>query len=234
MSLTHSKLVAPTGNREVFRMSTAIQQRRVLAAWESEANEPQELELLVYPIFSEERSDEFDLASTFDRVWLDLELALGAGERANAVQFSTSGPIEHSANGTNFSLPSNGVRLRFVARRARLQLLQSDPIDMTLISAFSPCRGMQTQCIPNTVCCDDGPGAQRMVPKGARECRVLSSNPLAVLRFYDPAEDVRQQGPASEWAEWRPFTGHAYVFDIGLSSGDWDPAAGEAYEVQFR
>lgn len=256
------KLTAPAGGREYLALNPQGP-GKVLASWETQEREPQELELLCYPLFAGEPGIlvQSGIAELYGNLFLDLQLSLGAGELASSVVYSTTGKFMYN-NTDNagpdqsfFTLPHNGVRVRFCARAARLVIHKlKNPAVFVLATSFTPIRtaGLDTSIPrliplgfdqtwttedPDTEQVFQWPLHGTIIPKGARECRVISSNPLAVLAFYPPGSlRAIAQIPVSELSDWRPFSGRAYSCGIRFADNDWPSGGlgGELYEVEFR
>lgn len=249
--MTHAPytLQAPTGGREVLSWASSQGNiARLLASWETDTREPFELELLCYPSFHGEAGvGAVNFLSTFGNIFLDLTASLGGGGGgASAAVFSTTDNLY----GTNLTLPSNGLRLRFTARAAALRITQvKNPQQCAILTAFTPVNGggvtapipsrvtlSYDETFPESHPSDESPTGV-VIPKGAREVRAISSNPLAWFAFKDPRGTPRQLASAAQLYDWRPFTGHAFFVSVAQSSGaaaDWDPAQGERFELEFR
>jgi hypothetical protein len=238
--IKHGKLVAPTGNRAVVAiqantpgsdqvgLSDSHPYIVNLLQWETEANEPQELEVLVYPLFRDSALD-LTLATlpTFFTTRIDLDWSGGAGAAGNAQRHSTTqrtpAGIGVQPNYVDrelplLGLPDHGIRYRLACRSLRLRLLvAAAPANFVVVGSIQPTHGGSGEVIPRVQALL---GFPQPIPLGATEFRVAAYpragggfDPSVSIRFNECRVPSAFGGDityvASDCLEWRTLPGES-------------------------
>jgi hypothetical protein len=228
--IVNGKLNSPTGTRKIVSFVSAAQFTPVeVIEWSTQEREAQEIELLVYPLFYGEAGvTPAFIGSPWQTVFMELQLALGGRSDepiSSAGQFSTFIADSNNALVSNLSLPSNGLRTRFCARGARLRVVQctSANFNCALFAFLSPCVGTDVRPIPSVIdlAAAVAVGSAVVVPKGAREIRCQSSDPLGNLTMWYPGAPptIGSRMPMGGAADWVPFDPNAYLVGYEASGG---------------
>jgi hypothetical protein len=239
MTITSGKPMSPTGSRTLVRtigvpgLNDNNPMRIDLLSWQTRENEPQELEVLVYPMFrgAAELAADDNGAPTFYAIRLEISWSNGAGGLGNSQLHSTVQPRPLpalTANNrilSNPKLPDHGLRFRISCRQLSLKLaVPSSGYSFIAVASVQPViGGAVSDPIPPIMAI--GPEAG-LIPYGAREFRVAKwprsntsfgyvPDPSATLRFYENVEP-----PAFGAAS-------AFVFPVNTCT-DWCVIPGEA------
>lgn len=186
----------------------AISQSVQLCAWQTGDGEPQELELLVYPMHSSEGSGVPDDVNIQEYTQLILTRGVNAHRgRAGGVSYDTF-----------LALPMNGLRMRFAAVSAVLKLMNVGPgtLKVTVNAGIYPVAGSNRD---EEVALE--PRNLTPIPKGARAYRTVpgaSEGNAYNVGFYDFAGALLTSIQANTVTAWQPIPRGAYWVSTGGTS----------------
>lgn len=186
----------------------AASQAVQLIAWQTGESEPQELELLVYPISNIEGSPYANDVNVEDFAGLVLTRSANAHRgRAGGVSYDTL-----------LSLPANGLRMRFASVSAVLKLVNWGPntLNITLQAGIYPVSGSNR----DEESCQSMHNGVIPLPKGARAYRAVPgvSETTAVVSFVDFGGNALTTVAVSSVTGWTPIPRGAYAAQVTGSS----------------
>lgn len=186
--------------------SVAQSQAVQLVAWQTGESEPQELELLVYPMTLNEGSAFANEVNVEDFAMLVLTRSANAHRgRAGGVSYDTL-----------LSIPTNGLRMRFAAVSAVLRVMNigPNPLNITLSAGIYPVSGSNRD---EEACISFHSGQPAApLPKGARAWRAVPgvSETSASAQFYDFGGTALTSIAVSTATAWLPIPRGAYSVQV--------------------
>ena len=240
MGISHSPLKAPAGNRQVVSVTSGLSDSKPLfvelVSWDTEKKEPQELEVLVYPLFEAQELDPAaNTLPTFFCTRFELTWSGGAGEAGSAQAHSTTRNVPPGVGVSSGyadrdlplrGLPDHGIRMRVACRSLRVRVwIAANPASFVLVGSIQPCVGGHGDVVPRVLLLQNMP---QPIPIGAREFRVAAFprtnptgyafDPTCLVQFnecrYPSILGTDLQYVVSDCLEWRaiPGEGEAYSF----------------------
>jgi hypothetical protein len=236
VAISHSKMQAPTGNRQVVNSQSGLSDTHPLFVellqWSSEQKEPQELEVLLYPVFEDQALDPAaPTLPTFFCTRLELAWSGGAGGDANAQRHSTTTNVPAGVGvSTSYqdrdlpiqALPDHGMRIRMACRDLRVRMwVAASPASFVIVGSIQPCLGGRADVVPPVMLLGLMP---QVIPIGAREFRVAPyprnahagnvPDPTLLIQFNEcrvpSILGTEQIYVASDCTDWRTIPGEAY------------------------